>query len=132
MKLAVDTSVIISVITNEKHKAQLIQITKGLDLVAPASLHYEIGDALSAMFKRNRIDLQQAKVALKAYQRIPLRLTDIDLNDAVELAERLDIYAYDAYVIGCAIKHNCSLLTLDDGLAGAARKIGVGVREEVL
>jgi len=132
MKLVVDTSVIIAVITNEKHKAQLIQITEDLELIAPASLHYEIGNALSAMFKRNRITLKQARIAVKAYRQIPVRLSEIGLNASLELARKLDIYAYDAYVIECALKHNCSLLTLDNGLAEAARKSNIGVREEVL
>ena len=49
MGIVVDTSVIISVITNEKHKAQLIKITKGEEFLAPKSLHWEIGIAFTAM-----------------------------------------------------------------------------------
>jgi len=57
MNLVVDTSVIIAVITNEEHKRQLINLSKGADLIAPPSLHWEIGNAFSAMFKRKRISL---------------------------------------------------------------------------
>lgn len=39
MKIIVDTSVIIAVITNEKHKNNLIRIMKGSELVASSSLH---------------------------------------------------------------------------------------------
>lgn len=132
MKLVVDTSVIIAVITNEKHKAQLIRMTEDVELIAPASLHYEIGNALSAMFKRKRINFKQAKLALEAYRQIQIRLLDANLTSSVELAHKLDVYGYDAYVIECAAKHNCSLLTLDSGLAEAARRAGIRVREEVL
>ncbi len=132
MKIVVDTSVVIAVITNEKHKAKLIQITNDMELIAPASLHYEIGNALSAMFKRNRISLEQAKLAIESYHRIPVRLSNIDLNASVELAYKLDLYAYDSYVIECAVKHTCSLLTLDGSLAQAARKAGIGIVEGIL
>ncbi|MFA4835372.1 MAG: type II toxin-antitoxin system VapC family toxin [Dehalococcoidia bacterium] len=131
MNIVIDTSVVIAVITNEKHKPQLVRMTEGMDLIAPSSLHWEIGNALSAMLKRQRLTLEQAKMAVSAYKQIPLRLSDVELDMTIDLAEKLDIYAYDAYVIACALKHRCSLLTLDNSLAEAARKIGVRVREEV-
>lgn len=132
MSIVLDTSVIIAVITNEKHKPKLIDLTRGMDLIAPSSLHWEIGNALSAMFKRQRITLDQAKVAVAAYRQIQLRLSDIELDMAIDLADKLDIYAYDAYVIACALKHRCSLLTLDNSLSEAARKMGVTVRGDGL
>lgn len=132
MNIVVDTSVIIAVITNEDHKPQLIKMVKGADLVAPSSLHWEIGNAFSAMFKRKRIKLEQVQAALKAYNQIPIRLSDVELSMSIELATKLEIYAYDAYVIACALKHKSSLLTLDKGLADAAKKVGVRVREEIL
>ncbi|MFA6980539.1 MAG: type II toxin-antitoxin system VapC family toxin [Ignavibacteriaceae bacterium] len=61
MSLVVDASIIIAVLTNEKNKSNLIRVTVGEDLLAPSSLHREIGNAFSAMFKRNRITLEQAK-----------------------------------------------------------------------
>ncbi|MFQ5648976.1 MAG: type II toxin-antitoxin system VapC family toxin [bacterium] len=71
MKLVVDTTVIIAVITNEKHKDKLIELTKGSELNAPQSLHWEVGNAFSAMFKRNRITYQQSQEISKySYQRL--------------------------------------------------------------
>ena len=54
MSLVVDTSVIISVLLNEKSKSKLIKITKGENLIAPSALYWEIGNAFSAMFKGKR------------------------------------------------------------------------------
>ncbi len=129
MNLIVDTSIIIAVITNEKHKKQLIKATKGMDLIAPSSLHWEIGNAFSAMFERERITIKQAIAALEAYHQIPIRFSDIELGIALELAHNLGIYAYDAYVIGCALKHNTALLSLDKGLLKSAMKAGVKIKE---
>lgn len=54
---------------------------------------------------------------------------DIDLTQALEIASRLNIYAYDAHIIACALNQGCSLLTLDGGLSYAAKAAGVNVME---
>ena len=77
MNLIADTSVIIAVVTNEAHKSHLIEISKGFDLIAPSSLHWEIGNAFSAMSKRKVLSLGQAKLALSAYREIPIKFIDV-------------------------------------------------------
>jgi len=129
MQLVVDTSAIVAVITNEAHKDQIIHLSKGADLLAPFSLHWEVGNAFSAMLKRHRLALEEAQRALRAYSEIPIRFSDIELDVALELAARLNIYAYDAYIIACAIKHRCPLLTLDASMVNAAAEVGVTVKE---
>lgn len=129
MNIVVDTSVIIAVITNEAHKKQLIELCKGADLIAPSSLHWELGNAFSAMFRRKRITFEQAVGALAAYHHIPIRFIDVSLVNALELSHKLDIYAYDAYAIACAIEHNSPIISLDNGLLGAAQRAGVKVVE---
>lgn len=124
MNLIVDTSVIIAVVTNEEHKSQLIEISKGSDLLAPSSLHWEIGNAFSAMFKRNRITLKQATATIAAYNQIPIRFYDVSLSTALDLAHRLNLHAYDAYVIACALKHGSPIVSLDNGLLDAAQRAG--------
>jgi predicted nucleic acid-binding protein len=129
MNIIVDTSVIISVITNEKHKKEIIRKTKGYDLLAPLSLHWEIANAFSAMFKRNRITLEQSKIAISYYTQIPLRLVKIELNNALELAFKNKIYAYDAYFLVCAKQYNSKLISLDKGLLRIAKENNIEVVE---
>lgn len=129
MNLVVDTSVLIAVIANEPEKAALVSQTQGAVLFAPRSVHYEIGNAFSAMLKRGRITSEQAKMAIEIYVKIPLRFVDVDLIQAVELASQYKIYAYDAYVIACAINQNCPLISLDSGLIYVAKTVGLNVLE---
>ncbi len=129
MNLVVDTSVIIAVIANEPQKAALITQTQGAALLAPRSLPWEIGNAFSAMLKRQRITASQAKAAIEVYRQIPLNLVEVDLVQAIELASQLNIYAYDAYIIACAINQKCPLISLDSGLIYAAKAAGVEVLE---
>jgi len=52
---------------NDQHKTEIINLTKGYDLQAPETLNAEIGNALSAMFKRERLTLSQAEEVLKQF-----------------------------------------------------------------
>ncbi len=126
-QIVVDTSIIIAVTTNEPVKSKLIQLTQNADLIAPLSINWEIGNAFSAMFKRGRITISAAIKAIEAYQRIPLRMVDIELDEALKLANRLNIYAYDAYVIRCAIKYRSPLLSLDKSLINSAGSVNAQV-----
>jgi len=129
MNLVVDTSVLIAVLVSEPERERLIQRTKNAHLVAPGSVHWKVGNALAAMMKRNRIDLGQVQAVLKAYERIPIRYRDIDLDSAMQIASDHGLYAYDAYVVACAREQGCALITLDGSLARAAKQARVSVVE---
>ncbi len=128
-EIVVDTTVIIAVITNEASKAKIIDATLDATLVAPRSLDIEVGNAFSRMFKRQRIDLQAAEKALNAYFQIPILGIEIDLASAVRLSHSLNVYAYDAYVIDCALKRKAPLMSLDGGLLEACRRAKVEIIE---
>jgi predicted nucleic acid-binding protein len=129
MNLVIDTSVIIAALTSEPERRALVRLTRGADLLAPASVHWEVGNALAAMFKRGRIDAKQISRVLRAYERIPVRYVDLDLPDALDLAVQHGIYAYDAYVIACARNQGCSIVSLDQALLRVAKAAGVRVLE---
>ncbi len=127
--LVADTSTVIAVIANEPEKPLLIAKSQGYDLIAPRSLYWEIGNAFSAMIKRGRITLEQATAAIEIYEQISISLVDVDLKQALEIVDKHKVYAYDAYMIACALNRSCPLLTLDGGLAYAAKAAGVEVWE---
>lgn len=129
MEIVIDTSAIIAVITHEPDRVRILAVTQGATLRAPQSLHWELGNAFSAMFKQRRLTLEQAQHALVLYHRIPVRLVDVPLSRAVALAAQLDIYAYDAYMLVCAQQAGSALLSIDAGLVQAARTIGIPVIE---
>jgi len=129
MNLVVDTSVLIAVLVSEPERDTLIELTKDADLIAPGSVHWEIGNALAAMMKRKRLGLDQVAAVLSAYEQIPIRFRDVDLPTAMEIASDHSLYAYDAYVIACAHEHRCAMVTLDGNLAQAAKLAHVSVLE---
>jgi len=131
MDIVVDTSVIIAVIANEPEKEALVELTTGADLIAPHSVHWEVGNAFSAMLRRERITVEQAIQAIKLYQQIPMRLVDVELEEALKIADTLGIYAYDAYLIRCALKYKSPMISLDRNLVRAAKEMKARVIEVV-
>ena len=73
--------------------------------------------------------LAAVQKALTAYAKIPVRFVEVDLVEALRLANRFHIHAYDAYVIACAQGNRCPLLSLDNELLRVAEKAGVAVVE---
>jgi predicted nucleic acid-binding protein len=129
MKLIIDTSILIAVLVSEPERDRIVSLTKDADLLAPQSVHWEIGNALSAMIKRQRISLDQALKVIKVYETIPIRSVDTDLHEAISIAGKYGLYAYDAYLIACALHQRCSMMSLDIALIQTARKAGVTVVE---
>lgn len=129
MNITIDTSALISVITNEPKKSRIVLLTVDASLLAPFSVHWEIGNAFSAMLKRNRITVAQAQSCIALYQQIPVKFVDVSLAKTIEIVEELRVYAYDAYLIQCALQTKTPLLTLDTGLIEAAKFSGVTILE---
>jgi len=79
MDIVIDTSALIAVIVSEPERRKLIEITLGNALVGPGSLPWEIGNAFSAMFKQDRLTIEEAQKGLIIFNSIPLRYIDLQL-----------------------------------------------------
>jgi len=129
MYITIDTSALIAVIGNEQSKHKIVEATKACSLCSPVSVHWEIGNAFSAMFKKRKIDIELAKQALAVYRKIPIKFIDVPLEKTLEITHTYNMYAYDAYLIQCAQQTSTSLLTLDKGLKTIAKEMGISVLE---
>jgi len=129
MEVVVDASVLIAVITNEEEKEKLVALTDEAELIAPLSVHWEIGNAFSSLLKRKRIAIDEALQAIEIYLQIPVRFVEVELSDSLQLADDFGLYAYDAYLLRCAEKYRLPLLTLDTRLVQAAKDRKIQVLE---
>ena len=125
MKIVIDTSALIAVITNEPHKEKIIRATINSELLAPPSVHWEIANAFSAMFKQKRISLENSLKCIDEYKSIPLRYYDVSLENTLDISFKHNIYAYDAFLIACSLSNNAPLLTLDKNLIVKAKEAGI-------
>jgi len=129
MDIVIDTSALIAVIVGEPERNGIINITKGNTLIGPGSIPWEIGNAFTAMFKRNRLTIEEAQKGLTIFNRIPLRYIEPDFFKTLKLSQKTDLYAYDAYFLDCAIRHKAPLLTLDKKLKVFAQNINIETLE---
>jgi predicted nucleic acid-binding protein len=129
MDIVIDTSALIAVIVGESKRSKIIKITEGNTLIGPGSIPWEIGNAFSAMFKRDMLTLEEAERGLSIFNTIPLRYVEPDFSNALHLSKKTNMYAYDAYLLDCAIRYKSPLLTLDLKLKTAAQKIKIEILE---
>jgi predicted nucleic acid-binding protein len=127
--LVMDTSAVLAVLLNEPARPALINATQGYDLVGAPTLPWEVGNALVAGFRRSRLSPSQVRQAWAGYQAVPVRLTEIAAERALEIALETGLYAYDAYVLETARAERLPLLTLDRALEQAAHRLGLRIRE---
>jgi len=129
MKIIADTNVFIAVALNEPEKVKIIRITEGHDLIAPDVLPFEIGNALTAMMKKNALKREEVASAWEIVQQIPVDLRHTNIKAALDIAIKFNLYAYDAYFLECAENLRSPLLTLDLGMQKVAREIGNSILE---
>ena len=129
MKIIADTNTFIAVALNEPEKDKIIGLTEGHDLIAPDVLPFEIGNALTAMMKKNALKKEEVATAWEIVQQIPVDLRHTDIKSALSIAIKFNLHAYDAYFLECAENLRSPLLTLDIGMQKVARQIGISVLE---
>lgn len=129
MTIVADTTIFLAVALDGPEKRAIVDATTAGDIAAPEILPYEVGNALSAMVKRRQINAAEAGDVYRVTQRIPARLLAVDIPEALRLALRFDIYAYDAYLLAAARTLSCPLITLDKRMRQVAAGIGITVLE---
>jgi predicted nucleic acid-binding protein len=77
MEIIVDASTLICVILNEPEKKRIISLTEGIYLVSPEMISFEIGNALSRMYKRHRLNEEQIVKSYKLFESLPVRLVKV-------------------------------------------------------
>ncbi len=129
MDIVIDTSALIAVIVGESERNSIVKLTTGNTLIGPGSIPWEIGNAFSAMFKRNKLNLDEAQKGLVIFENIPLRYIKPDFVNAMTISKQTNMYAYDAYFLDCAIRQKSPLLTLDRRLKKAAQSLNITTME---
>ncbi|MFH1985225.1 MAG: type II toxin-antitoxin system VapC family toxin [Pseudomonadota bacterium] len=129
MDIVVDTSALIAVIVGEPERDRIIALTAGNTIIGPGAIPWEIGNAFSAMFKRQRLTLEEAQKGFAIFNTIPIRYVNPDLINAVTISKQTNLYAYDAYFLDCAVRMKAPLITLDRKLLAAANQLSIETME---
>ena len=130
MNLLIDASALMPILINEPEKEYIINATINCELMAPSMLPYEIGNALTRLKRRKILNEKQIVEAYNDFKKIPLRLLEVDIKNALKIACKYAIYAYDAYYLEMAYRLNLPLLTLDNQMKKTAFDLNLKVFEE--
>jgi predicted nucleic acid-binding protein len=131
MEIVLDASAIIAVIADEPESNIVINCTKNAVLISPHIVSFEIANALTKMMKRGIISSKEKIIGLiNAFQKIPIKAVEVNLEKSLEIAWHFKIYAYDAFYLETAKRLNLPLLTFDNGIRKIGKEIGVTILED--
>lgn len=129
MEIVADASAFLAVVLNESDRDWVINKTLGWKIVSPEILPYETGNALIAVRKRGSLNDREVLKAYDISQRIAVKLVPVKIHDAIKIALRFRIYAYDAYCLQCCVENKLPLISLDGRMCEVARNLNIKVVE---
>lgn len=127
MEIVSDASSFLAVILDEESRQWVIERTTDRGVVSPEILPYEIANALIAVRKKGRITDMEALKAFDISQRIPVRLLPVRICDAMKIAVKFNIYAYDAFYLQCCLETKLPLISLDVRMCEVAKDLAIKV-----
>lgn len=129
MEIVADASAFLAVVLNESDRDWVINKTLEVKIISPEILPYEIGNALIAAKKRKLLIDREVLKAYDIFNRIAVRLVPVEIHEALKVAAKYNIYAYDAYYLQCCIEHKMPLISLDSQMCEVAKKLNIKVVE---
>jgi predicted nucleic acid-binding protein len=125
IELIIDANIVIAIILNEPSKEEILRLTAGKIIVSTEILPHEVGNALSAMYKKKRLNAKEVLQAYANFEAMTIRLEKVHVAKALKISCDYGIYAYDAYYLEAARRLRLSLLTLDGSMHKCARAMQI-------
>jgi predicted nucleic acid-binding protein len=127
MEILLDASAIMAVVAGEPERETVIKLTKNATIISPSMVSFEIANGLSKMMKKKVIDKKRMLNVFKYFKLIPIKIVEVDIEKALEIAWNYKIYAYDACYLESAQKLNLPLLTFDGSMARIGKEMRVSI-----
>ncbi len=98
-------------------------------VLVPLLWWYETINVLNVAIKRKRLHFNEIARVIELLEKLPIE-TDIAYGiqyakELFELAQLYNISSYDAAYLELAVRKNCTLMSLDETLIHASKKIGL-------
>ncbi|MGH8719057.1 MAG: type II toxin-antitoxin system VapC family toxin [Burkholderiales bacterium] len=117
----IDASALAALLFGEPDADKVLARIEGNTLAAPALLPFEIA---SVCLKKMRLHPERGDLLLSALRMLPemeIDSVEVDLPDAVLLAQETQLTIYDSAYLWLARTLECDLIALDKQLASAAK-----------
>ena len=127
MDIVSDASAFLAVVLDEESREWIIERTSDCSVVSPEVLPYEIANALIAVKRKGRLTDREVLKAFDISRRVPVKLVSVRVRDALRIAVKHGIHAYDAFYLQCCIETKLPLISLDNHMCEVARRLSIGV-----
>jgi predicted nucleic acid-binding protein len=127
MEIVSDASAFLAVILDEANREWVIERTSGYGIVSPEVLPYEIANALITVKRKGRLSDREVLRAFSFSQRIAVMLLPVKIYDAMKMAVKFNIHAYDAFYLQCCIETKLPLISLDNRMCEVAKSLAIKV-----
>ena len=119
--VVVDASAVAAVLFAEPEGDEVAARVDKCGLVAPTLLPYEVGSVALKKLRKRPAQGATIRRALRLLPRLEVRRVEVPPQEALDLAEKEGLSAYDASYLWLARMLECELVTLDQRLDSAAR-----------
>jgi predicted nucleic acid-binding protein len=134
-RFVLDASVTLAWCFPDEHtayaEAVLDLLANGVEAMAPAIWPFEVGNALLAGEKRNRVTVAQVTSILRRIADLPISVDPVQADHAFEhvlpLARQTGLTEYDAAYLELSLRLGLPLATLDTKLRQSAKDVGVAL-----
>jgi predicted nucleic acid-binding protein len=116
----VDASALGALLFGEPDGAAVADRLRGTELIAPALLSFEVANVCLKKMRRHPEQRDALMLAFGMLDRMEIGVVEIDRGEALILAERSGLTAYDASYLWLARRTRSELVTLDRRLDAAA------------
>jgi predicted nucleic acid-binding protein len=132
MTLVIDASVALAWSIADESDREALALLKDVaaeGAVVPALWLSEMANGLRNAIRRGRISEAEALAIQFRLTQLPIRIVDVServvFHDALPLANRFNLSAYDATYLDVALRYRGRFVTRDRQLADAARRLGI-------
>jgi predicted nucleic acid-binding protein len=115
----VDASSVAALIFGEPDSESIARQLAGRVLTAPSLLAYEIANVCLKKVRNDPDHRDEIRALHRLFSRMEIHSVDVPFEEALDLAERLELSVYDAAYLWLARALGCELVTLDRTLAAA-------------
>ncbi|MEK6790015.1 MAG: type II toxin-antitoxin system VapC family toxin [Pseudomonadota bacterium] len=135
MGIVMDTSAILAALMHQPGekdwRGEIRRLTNGVELFAPSSVRWELGNAVRNMVVQKRLSLVSGLALLKGALDAQVNYINVDPLNAWYIAIQTRSAAYDAYVLECARATGHPLLTIEryDRMPAKARALRIQLVE---
>lgn len=119
----VDASAIVALLFDEPTRESVVPRLRGVSLHAPGLLEFEVASACLKKMRARPVERQALMEAFSLFEALSIQTDNIDLMQAVALADRMRLSVYDASYLWLARALGTELVTLDERLARTDRKL---------